>query len=105
MGLHSLIPKIFNLMFYKSKFFKIWNDYFIIFIPKPGKKGAMRSIALPNNPHKIFEKLIYKRLEWWAENNNILPNFQLGFRRDLSCIDNILSSLDNIYPHYGYSKS
>ncbi|KMQ84173.1 pol-like protein [Lasius niger] len=77
--LHSLILKIFNLMFNKSKFPKEWNDYFVVFIPKPGKKGALRPIAMSNNLHKIFEKLIHKRLEWWAENNNILLRSQFGF--------------------------
>ncbi|KMQ89380.1 pol-like protein [Lasius niger] len=93
--LHSLILKIFNLMFNKSKFSKEWNDYFV-FIPKPGKKGALRLIAMSNNLHKIFEKLIHKRLEWWADNNNILPRSQFGFRRGLSCIDNIATLITDI---------
>lgn len=35
---HTLILKIFNLIFHKSVFPNKWNDYFVIFIPKPGNK-------------------------------------------------------------------
>ncbi|KMQ88288.1 rna-directed dna polymerase from mobile element jockey-like protein [Lasius niger] len=58
--LHSLILETFNLMFNKSVFSKQWNEYFTVFIPKQGKKDALRPISLANNLHKIFERLIYK---------------------------------------------
>lgn len=50
----------------------------------------MRPISLANNIAKLFEKLIQFRLEWWIENNFVLPNFQFGFRRGLSCNDNLV---------------
>lgn len=64
-------------MFHKSKFPKKWNEYFVIFIPKPGKGEALRTIALSNNLHKIFEKLLHKQIEWWTENNNHSPYFSV----------------------------
>ena len=35
----------------------------------------------------MMEKLVYKRLYSYAENNNRLPNFQCGFRKQHSCTD------------------
>lgn len=86
-----------NLIFNKRVFLKQWNEYFTVFIPKPGRKDALRPISLANNLHKIFERLIYKRLEWWAENNHIFHETQFGFRRGLSCIDNIATLITNIH--------
>ncbi|KMQ87593.1 pol-like protein [Lasius niger] len=84
-------------MFNKRVFPKQWNEYFTVFIPKPGKKDALRPISMANNLHKIFERLIYKRLEWWAENNHIFHETQFGFRRGLSCIDNIATLITDIH--------
>ncbi|RLU19804.1 hypothetical protein DMN91_008363 [Ooceraea biroi] len=44
----------------------------------------------------IFEKLISRRLEWWVENNHLLPVYQFGFRRGLSCVDNVATLVANI---------
>lgn len=48
-----------------------------------------RPISLSNSLFKLFEKIIYKRLEWWAQNTGVLPNIQFGFRRARSTSDNI----------------
>lgn len=94
--LHYLILSLFNYMFTNSTYPHQWNSYFTIFIPKPGKKSALRPISLANNLHKVFERLINKRIEWWTENNNILNKSQFGFRRGLSCSDNIATLISDI---------
>lgn len=70
--LHIIILKLFNIMFNKGVYPTQWNNYFTVFIPKPGNKKSLRPISLANNLHKIFEKLLLWRIEWWAENCNIL---------------------------------
>lgn len=84
-------------MFNKSIYPHQWTEYFTVFIPKPGRKDSLRPISLANNLLKIFEKMIYKRLEWWAENSSIFCNTQFGFRRGLSCIDNISTLITDIH--------
>jgi len=92
---HSLILKIFNIFFNKGSYPKYWNEFYVVFIPKPGNKGALRPISLANNLHKIFEKLILKRLEWWAENNHILQKYGIQKRSILHrhCV----------YSYYGHT--
>ena len=38
---------------------------------------------------KIFESMILKRLEWFAEVNQMIPHTQTGFRKGHSAMDNI----------------
>ncbi|XP_020297733.1 uncharacterized protein LOC109862184 [Pseudomyrmex gracilis] len=73
-----------------------WRDYFVIFIPKPGRKGAYNPISLASNLLKIVEKVMCRRLEWWVENNNVLSPHQFGFRRGLSCTDNLATLVSSI---------
>ncbi|KMQ93500.1 pol-like protein [Lasius niger] len=94
---HSLILKIFNIFYNKGSYPEHWNEFYVVFIPKPGRKGALRLISLANNIHKIFEKLILKRLEWWAENSHILQKYQSGFRRGLSCTDTVSTLITDIH--------
>ena len=48
---------------------------------------SYRPISLISCFAKMTEKLVYKRLYTYAENNNRLPNFQCGFRKQHSCTD------------------
>lgn len=94
--LHLFILKIFNLIFNKSTYPQQWSDYFVIFIPKPGRRDSLRPISLANNLFKIFEKLIHRRIVWWAKNSSILCNTQFGFKKRLSCIDSITTLTTSI---------
>ena len=60
-----------------------------------------RPISLLTSFSKIIEKIIYKRLYCYLNDNNILVNDQYGFREKLSTktatytlLNNVLSSLD-----------
>lgn len=56
-------------------------------IYKNGEKhniGNYRPIALLSNVSKIFEKIIYKRIIEFIDNNHILTNVQNGFRKQKS---------------------
>lgn len=85
-----VLLRIFNHIFNFGAFPAEWKQYYMCFLPKPGKKHEMRPISLANNLAKLFEKLIQYRFEWWIENNKLLSNFQYGFRRSSSCTDNLV---------------
>ena len=48
-----------------------------------------RSIALINTIVKTFTQILLNRCMRWCEYNEIIPEFQSGFRRSRSCLDNI----------------
>ena len=50
-----------------------------------------RPIALLNTIVKIFTQIIYIRTKKWCHVNNLLPEFQSGFRSNRSCLDNIFT--------------
>ena len=43
---------------------------------------------------KIFERLLAKRLNAFAELNNLFPSKQLGFRKGLGACDTVLTISD-----------
>ncbi|CAG4955854.1 unnamed protein product [Colias eurytheme] len=70
-----------------------WKSQIIIPVLKPNKNpsdsNSYRPIALSSCLSKITEILIKNRLEWFVENNNILPPSQFGFRKGYSTLDSI----------------
>lgn len=77
-----LLNKIFNYRSYPLS----WREYFIIFIPKPGS-DKLCPIFLANI---LFEKIIYFRLNRWAESLSLIPDFQFGFWRGRSVENSLL---------------
>ena len=63
---------------------KSWKEATIIPIPKHGKDDTnpnnYRPIALTNCISKTLERMINERLVWYLETNNIITEFQSGFR-------------------------
>ena len=45
---------------------------------------------------KIFERLLAKRLNAFAEVNNLFPNQQFGFRKGLGACDAVLTISDRV---------
>lgn len=70
-----------------------WREFLICLVPKQGRNKNLlegfRPIALSSCIRKCFEYIILSRLEWWIESNNKLHKFQIGFRKNLSCMDGI----------------
>ena len=66
----------------------------VIPIPKPGKDPAeptnYRPIALTSCLCKTLERIINKRLIWYLESNNLLSQYQSGFRAGHSTNDNLV---------------
>lgn len=84
----SFLRKTFNLMFHKSRYPSSWQEFYVIFIPK-SNNSAVRLISLANCLMKLFETLVKLRLEWALEHFGLHSEAQFGFRRGLSCSDNV----------------
>jgi len=63
----------------------IWKETKIVSILKPGKdannENSYRPISLLSCIRKTFEKMLFTRLEFWAEKFEILSPTQFGFRK------------------------
>ena len=84
----------FNLIWSTHTFPDSWRQATIIPIPKPGKNHTnptnYRPIALTSCLCKVMEKLVNKRLMWVLEHNNVLSDFQCGFRKNRSTVDHLV---------------
>ena len=71
-----------------------WKDSRIILLPKkdsnPNEPGFYRPISLTSCIVKLLEKIIMTRLTSFVESNNILTQFQSGFREKRSTHDNLI---------------
>ena len=75
-------------MYTQKSYPEPWRESFGHFIKKPD--GNFRPISLTSCLCKLFESFLKNRLQWWAENNNLLPENQNGFRKGKSCADNLV---------------
>ena len=85
---------IFNKIWTSGDFPEDWRLATVIPIPKPGKDPAeptnYRPIALTSCLCKTLERMINKRLIWYLESNNLLTQYQSGFRAGRSTNDNLV---------------
>ena len=101
-ALSVLIPHICHI-FKLSIEFGIFPHYWKIATIVPLYKGGgndevsnYRPVSLLPIPGKLLEKLIHDHLMDFFENNNILSNYQFGFRKNHSTIDSVATLVDNI---------
>ena len=77
-------------MFEKGIYPDSWTRGIIVPVPKKGDlndTNNYRGITLTSLFSKIFSILLDVRLRKWANDNNILTDFQFGFRDKKSTID------------------
>ena len=100
---HFLAPKI-SVIFRKltrvGKFSLCWRRANITSTSKSATAGSCpsdyRPISITPILSKIFEHLLAKRLNAFAEVNNLFPNQQLGFRKGLGACDAVLTISDRV---------
>lgn len=83
---------LFNKVFDQGCIPQSWCNSDVILLYKKGDLNDplnYRGIALTNTISKIFTTLISSRLKMWAEQCDILPEAQSGFREGRACEDNI----------------
>ena len=90
----QFLLKIFNESMYRSEIPVAWKQASVTMIPKKGKDvsdpSSYRPISLLSCLAKFLEKIINNRLIKYLEQNNKIPIFQSGFRKNRSTSDHIL---------------
>ncbi|KAL3267675.1 hypothetical protein HHI36_024319 [Cryptolaemus montrouzieri] len=85
-----------------------WKTAEAIMIPKTGKPkndpSSYRPISLLSSMSKVIEKLIYKRLRNFAEQKNIIPSHQFGFRSEHATTHQLARLTENIKENMNISK-
>ena len=89
-----ILLEIFNNIWKTGNIPKSWKEATVIPIPKPDKDHTdptyYRPIALTSCICKTMERMINDRLTRFLETNNILTDYQSGFRRHRSTNDNLV---------------
>ena len=89
---------ILNDIWITGKFKKDWSKATIIPIPKPNRDHTeatnYRPIALTSCLCKTMERMINDRLVWFFESNQLMTNFQAGFRKN-NCTNDHLIRLES----------
>ena len=90
----SILLEIYNSIWTTGNIPKSWKEATVIPIPKPDKDHTdpsnYRPIALTSCVCKTMERMINDRLTWFLESNNIITNFQSGFRHQRSTNDHLV---------------
>ena len=100
---HEISP-ILQVIFSKSLETATVPDSFLKAFVKPVKKplkprsdpASYRPLSLTSNIAKILEKVVKKQLVDHMEKNNILSDAQHGFRRNRSCLSQLLQHYNDI---------
>ena len=75
---------------------------YIVPIHKKGKKDKpenYRPISLTSQLIKLFERIIKKQLVNYLESNNLIGNFQHGFRKNRSCLTQLVSHYTKVFDY------
>ena len=90
----SILLEIYNSIWAIGNIPKSWKEATVIYFPKPDKDHTdpsnYRPIALTSCVCKTMERMINDRLTWFFESNNIITNFQSGFRHQHSTNDHLV---------------
>lgn len=94
------ITEITNAIITYGHFPDKWKEAKIIMIKKSGKPKqqpeSYRPISLLSTISKVVERVIYKKLYKIAEEQNIIPNFQYGFRQGHSTTQQVIRLTEHI---------
>ena len=92
------LRSFFNVCLHMKKVPKIWKHAKVVAVLKPKKPPNVTSSYRPVNllcvPSKLYERLIYNRIQPTAE--SVLPKKQVGFRPGRSSQDQVVSLTEDI---------
>ena len=83
-AISRVLCKLFNCILKAKISPEKWNLSFIKPLHKSGtmsKHDNYRGICISNHLSKLFTSLLDKRLQLWANSNNVLPDNSVGFRK------------------------
>src|SRR5207248_9531634 len=90
----KLLLAIFNLVWQSGEFPSSWHQAIVIPLPKPVKDTSYpnnyRPIALTSCICKTMERMVNSRLIYYLEQNHIITEFQSGYRRQRSTMDQLV---------------
>ena len=100
----DFLPYMFNSVLQSGKFPEAWSTALVVLIHKKGSKSDLsnyRGISLLSSLAKLFCSILNDRISTWAEENHILSDTQLGFRRGNRTSDalKIIHNLIDVYCH------
>ncbi|XP_026467767.1 uncharacterized protein LOC113371354 [Ctenocephalides felis] len=103
----EILLKIINKYWLSPNEIPDWNKFRVILIKKKSNNSddsnAYRPITLASCIAKIKDRMIKRRVEWWIENNQLLPKSQFGFRKGLSTQDSL--SIFSTDIHLAFSRN
>ena len=89
-----LLLNLFNEIWTSGIFPPSWHEAIVIPIPKPGKDHSdpnnYRPIALTSCVCKTMERMVNDRLVYYLESNGLISEFQSGFRKQRSTVDQLV---------------
>ena len=94
------LMNIFNHSLATGKFPNVWKKGNVVPVHKKGDKSVVknyRPVSLLPIFSKIFEKCIYDTLYCYFEDHNLFSTCQSGFRKNDSCISQLLSITHKIF--------
>lgn len=100
--LRAMLLTSFNSLFEEGEVPEDQLKAIIFPLHKKGSKNEVtnyRGITFLNSSLKIFTSILHHRLSKWVEDNNILSQFQAGFRKQHSTVDQIfnITSICQLY--------
>ena len=105
-----VILSLLNRMWSEGDIPERWKHSIVLPIQKPGKDpsslDSYRPIALTDSLCKINERIIANRLNWYMESNGLFNVNQSGFRKNKSCLDQIIrlqTDIENSTNKRGYT--
>ena len=102
------LADLFNISFITGVFPSVLKTAKVVPVFKKDSKldyNNYRPISLLSNIEKILEKLMYKRLYAFLNNNNAIYNLQFGFRQQYSTSHTLINITDRLWSFFRLAKS
>ena len=99
---------IFKNCLNSNTFSDVWKKANVIPVHKKGDKQLLknyRSVSLLPNCGNIFEKLLFNALYSFIEDQKLLNRCQSGFKKNDSCINQLVSIIHEIYSAFNCNPS
>lgn len=105
----TFLLNIYNTIWSTSILPTTWKQSIVTPVYKVGKDkelaASYRPISLTSCVCKLFEKMINVRLVYYLETNNLLSEFQFGFRKNRCTIDPVMMLTREIQKSFASKKS
>ena len=104
---HTELLILFNQIFLKEDIPASFRCSIIVPLHKKGdvnNPANYRGLSLLDSIYKIFTGILLNRLNEWVDFNNIINEFQAGFRKGYSTVDNLFNLTSIVSLNFNLSK-